>query len=56
LECTGVIDIVRQAADCVGMLGTCILIGGAPAAAEFSLDHRSTSWGKRIVGAPGERS
>jgi aryl-alcohol dehydrogenase len=53
LECTGVIDIVRQAADCIGMLGTCILIGGAPAAAEFSLDHLSTLWGKRIVGVLG---
>jgi Zn-dependent alcohol dehydrogenase len=53
LECTGVIDIVRQAADCVGMLGTCILIGGAPAAAEFSLDHLSTLWGKRIIGVLG---
>jgi aryl-alcohol dehydrogenase len=53
LECTGVIDIVRQAVDCVGMLGTCILIGGAPAAAEFSLDHLSTLWGKRIVGVLG---
>jgi aryl-alcohol dehydrogenase len=53
LECTGVIDIVRQAADCVGMLGTCILIGGAPSAAEFSLDHLSTLWGKRIIGVLG---
>ena len=35
------------------MLGTCILIGGAPAAAEFSLDHLSTLWGKRIVGVLG---
>ncbi|TYK44319.1 NAD(P)-dependent alcohol dehydrogenase [Actinomadura decatromicini] len=53
LECTGVIDVVRQAADVVGMLGTCVLIGGAPAAAEFSLDHLSTLWGKRIVGVLG---
>ena len=27
LECTGVISVVRQAADTVGMLGTCVLIG-----------------------------
>jgi aryl-alcohol dehydrogenase len=53
LECTGVISVVRQAADSVGMLGTCILIGGAPAGAEFSLDHISTLWGKRIVGVLG---
>jgi aryl-alcohol dehydrogenase len=53
LECTGVISVVRHAADSVGMLGTCILIGGAPAGAEFSLDHISTLWGKRIVGTLG---
>jgi aryl-alcohol dehydrogenase len=53
LECTGVLSVVRQAADSVGMLGTCVLIGGAPAGAEFSLDHLSTLWGKRIVGILG---
>jgi aryl-alcohol dehydrogenase len=53
LECTGVVPVVRQAADSVGMLGTCILIGGAPAGAEFSLDHLTTLWGKRIVGTLG---
>ncbi|MFC7343662.1 NAD(P)-dependent alcohol dehydrogenase [Saccharopolyspora griseoalba] len=53
LECTGVIDVVRQAADTVGLRGTCVLIGGAPAGAEFSLDHLSTLWGKRIVGTLG---
>jgi aryl-alcohol dehydrogenase len=53
LECTGVISVVRQAADSVGMLGTCVLIGGAPAGAEFALDHLTTLWGKRIVGTLG---
>jgi aryl-alcohol dehydrogenase len=53
LECTGVISVVRQAVDSVGMLGTCILIGEAPAGAEFSVDHLSTLWGKRIVGILG---
>ncbi len=53
LECTGVINVVRQAIDSVGMLGTCILIGGAPAGAEFNADHISTLWGKRIVGVLG---
>ncbi|MGW4791929.1 NAD(P)-dependent alcohol dehydrogenase [Nonomuraea sp. NPDC004297] len=53
LECTGVIPVVRQAADSVGMLGTCVLIGGAPAGAEFGLDHLTTLWGKRIVGTLG---
>jgi aryl-alcohol dehydrogenase len=53
LECTGVIDVVRQAADSVGMRGTCALIGGAPAGAPFSLDHMSTLWGKRVIGTLG---
>lgn len=53
LECTGVISVVRQAADSIGMLGTCVLIGGAPAGASFTLDHLSTLWGKRIVGILG---
>ena len=35
------------------MLGTCVLIGGAPAGAEFSVDHLTTLWGKRIVGTLG---
>ena len=53
LECTGVISVVRQAVDSVGMRGTCVLIGGAPAGAEFSVDHLSTLWGKSIVGTLG---
>ncbi|MEU4163110.1 NAD(P)-dependent alcohol dehydrogenase [Actinoplanes sp. NPDC026670] len=53
LECTGVVPVVRQAVDSVGMLGTCVLIGGAPAGAEFSVDHLSTLWGKRILGVLG---
>jgi aryl-alcohol dehydrogenase len=53
LECTGVVPVVRQAIDSVGMLGTCILIGGAPAGAEFTADHLTTLWGKRIVGVLG---
>ena len=53
LECTGVISVVRQAIDSVGMRGTCVLIGGAPAGAEFAVDHLSTLWGKTIVGTLG---
>jgi aryl-alcohol dehydrogenase len=53
IECTGVIPVVRQAVDSVGMLGTCVLIGGAPAGAEFTVDHLTTLWGKRIVGVLG---
>ena len=53
LECSGIIPVVRQAIDSVGMLGTACLIGGAPAGAEFSADHITTLWGKRIIGILG---
>ena len=53
LECTGVIPVLRQAADVVGMRGTCGIVGGAPANAEFTLDHLTTLWGKRVVGILG---
>ena len=53
LECTGVVSVVRQAVDAVGMRGTAVLIGGAPAGAEFTADHLSTLWGKSIVGVLG---
>ena len=56
LECTGSIKVVRQAIDSVGMLGTVCLIGGAPAGAEFSVDHLTTLWGKRIIGILGGES
>ena len=35
------------------MRGKAILIGGAPAGAEFTADHMSTLWGKSIVGTLG---
>ncbi|MGY1708726.1 NAD(P)-dependent alcohol dehydrogenase [Geodermatophilus sp. SYSU D00758] len=53
LDCTGVVPVVRQAIDSVGMLGTALLIGGAPAGAEFSADHLTTLWGKTIRGTLG---
>jgi Zn-dependent alcohol dehydrogenase len=56
LECTGNVDVLRLAADSVGMRGTCALIGGAPANAQFTLDHTTTLWGKRVVGILGGES
>jgi len=56
LECTGNIKVVRQAIDSVGMMGTVCLIGGAPAGAEFTADHLTTLWGKRIIGMLGGES
>ena len=53
LECTGVLPVIRQAVDSVGMLGTAVLIGGAPAGAEFTVDHLTTLWGKTIRGTLG---
>jgi aryl-alcohol dehydrogenase len=53
LECTGNVDVCRQAADSVGMLGVCALVGGAPAGAQVQFEHLTTLWGKRIVGVLG---
>ena len=52
-DCTGVIPVIEQLAETVGMLGTLVLIGGAPAGARFSLDHLRTLWGKRVIGVLG---
>jgi aryl-alcohol dehydrogenase len=52
-DCTGVIAVIEKLAETVGMLGTLVLIGGAPAGARFSLDHLTTLWGKRVVGVLG---
>ncbi len=52
-DCTGVISVIETAAETVGMLGTLVLIGGAPAGASFSLDHLSTLWGKKVIGVLG---
>lgn len=52
-DCTGVIAVIEQLAETVGMLGTLVLIGGAPANARFSLDHLRTLWGKRVIGVLG---
>jgi Zn-dependent alcohol dehydrogenase len=56
LDCTGIIPVVRQAIDSVGMLGTAVLIGGAPSGAELTADHLTTLWGKRIIGTLGGES
>lgn len=52
-DCTGAIPVIEQLAETVGMLGTLVLVGGAPANARFSLDHLSTLWGKRVIGVLG---
>ncbi|MCZ7590184.1 MAG: NAD(P)-dependent alcohol dehydrogenase [Gaiella sp.] len=52
-DCTGVIPVIETLAETVGMLGTLVLVGGAPAEARFSLDHLRTLWGKRVIGVLG---
>jgi aryl-alcohol dehydrogenase len=52
-DCTGVIPVIEQMAETVGLLGTLVLVGGAPANARFSLDHLRTLWGKRVIGVLG---
>ncbi|WIM70360.1 zinc-binding dehydrogenase [Corynebacterium suedekumii] len=56
LDCTGNIKVIEQAADAVGLLGTFILVGGAPAEARFSVDHMRTLFGKTVVGTLGGSS
>lgn len=56
LDCTGSIKVIEQAADAVGLMGTFILVGGAPAEARFSLDHMRTLFGKTVVGTLGGSS
>lgn len=56
VDCTGNIRVIEQAADMVGLLGTFILVGGAPAEARFSVDHMRTLFGKTIVGTLGGSS
>ena len=53
IDCTGAIPVIEQLAETVGMLGTLVLVGGAPANARFSLDHLRTLWGKRVIGVLG---
>src|SRR5690606_18634101 len=53
IDCTGVIKVIEQLAETIGMLGTLVLVGGAPAGARFSLDHLGALWGKRVIGVLG---
>lgn len=56
IDCTGSVKVIEMAAAAVGMLGSLILIGGAPAGASFSLDHMRTLFGQRIIGTLGGSS
>lgn len=56
IDCTGSVKVIEMAAESVGMLGSLILIGGAPAGASFTLDHMRTLFGQRIIGTLGGSS
>jgi aryl-alcohol dehydrogenase len=53
LECTGNVAVLRQAVDALAMPGVCGVIGGAPAGAEFTLDHLTVLWGRTVRGILG---
>lgn len=50
IECTGMPAVVRQAAECIRVTGTCGLVGTAPFGAETSLDINSLVLGRTIRG------
>ncbi|MGO2110365.1 MAG: NAD(P)-dependent alcohol dehydrogenase [Pseudoclavibacter sp.] len=56
IECTGAIQVVEQAVGLIGLLGTVILVGGAPAGSSFGVEHQPALWGKNIVGTLGGSS
>jgi aryl-alcohol dehydrogenase len=53
MECTGNVEVLRQAVDSLAMPGVCGVIGGAPGGAEFSLEHRKVLWGLTVRGILG---
>lgn len=52
-ECTGNIALIEQAIECIGPLGVCLLLGGAPAGEKFEAEQFGVLWGKRIQGVLG---
>lgn len=53
IDCTGNVSLIEQAIDCIGPLGTCLLLGGAPAGETFRAEQFGVLWGKRIQGVLG---
>ena len=50
LECTGLPAVFRQAVDCLGIPGTCGLVGAAPLGTEVTLDMNSIFFGRTVLG------
>ena len=53
VECSGNLEALRQAVEILPILGTCLMVGAAPAGADLALDHRDLLFGKRIRGVLG---
>jgi aryl-alcohol dehydrogenase len=53
IEATGRPEVLRKAVDCLGLLGVCGLIGGAPRGTEVRLDVASILFGRTVRGILG---
>lgn len=56
VEATGSPQVVRQAVDSLGMLGSCAMLGVSKIGETFTLDHSDFVEGKRLVGVNGGES
>jgi aryl-alcohol dehydrogenase len=52
LESGGDPAAIRQAVACAGPLGTCLLLGEAPAGTTLTLDHLAARAGRQVIGVP----
>lgn len=50
LDCTGIPAVVRQAADCLRLTGTCGIIGVAPLGTEVTFDMNGLLFGRTVRG------
>lgn len=53
VETTGNVDVLRTSVEVLAMPGTCAVVGGAPAGAEFTLPHLTVLWGRTVKGIMG---
>jgi len=53
VECSGDVRALRDAVEILPILGTCLMVGAAPAGKDLALDHRDLLFGKRIHGILG---
>lgn len=50
LECSGIPQVFRQSVDCLGMGGSCALLGAAAMGTEVALDMGTLLFGKSVIG------